>query len=480
MKIVNIVNLLKYKKIRISETVKILNIEIEEIDNIKNSKDVYNLLNLAKKPDTIKISISYYDEYEITITKDTPADMLDEFFEIEKECVNIRIYIIKTETINTIHIKYINIYYAEYFEKYLNHLEIKDLISSFNILLQDCIFLIFKTDDKKTYLKTNSLLIGNNKEIFENYNSHRLIKLDNLRKNLSFNGDIAINVLPEDFNIIDSKISNSLENKFLNIKTILSIIYFSDNSLVNKNQLTSSVYGKKRNYDLKYINDICFKLYQWIFENENYYDKLVISKNILSTLNTYDISEESLNIILSNYSLLQRKNIDKYFELKKDLANSIIENSQNYSSIVHKILSTFSRNLVGFLGFIFTIVIVNVTTTRNLQNIFTEDIITILYILFFSSYLILLITIIQSKLEINKIQNIHDRLENNYLDIFKEETISLFKKDGFVENKKSANRHILMLSIVWFVLVTLAILSIDYFLGDQQVFQLIKSILNNL
>lgn len=222
MKIVNIVNLLKYKKIRISETEKILNIEIEEIDNIKNSKDVYNLLNLAKKPDTIKISISYYDEYEITITKDTPADMLDEFFEIEKECVNIRIYIIKTETINTIHIKYINIYYAEYFEKYLNHLEIKDLISSFNILLQDCIFLIFKTDDKKTYLKTNSLLIGNNKEIFENYNSHRLIKLDNLRKNLSFNGDIAINVLPEDFNIIDSKISNSLENKFLNIKTILN------------------------------------------------------------------------------------------------------------------------------------------------------------------------------------------------------------------------------------------------------------------
>ena len=78
----------------------------------------------------------------------------------------------------------------------------------------------------------------------------------------------------------------------MNIKTILSIIYFSDNSLVNKNQLTSSVYGKKRNYDLKYINDICFKLYQWIFENENYYDKLVISKNILSTLNTYDISEE--------------------------------------------------------------------------------------------------------------------------------------------------------------------------------------------
>lgn len=480
MKIVNIVDSLKYKKIKISETEKILNIEIEEINNIKTSKDVYNLLNLAKKLDTIKISISYYGEYEITITKDSSANMLDDFFEIEKDCVNIHIYIMKQELIDTIHVKYINIYYVKYFEEYLKRLEIKDLISSFNVLLQDCIFLIFKTDDNKIYLKTNSLLVGNNKEIFENYNSHRLIKLDNLSKNLSFNGDIAINVLPEDFNIIDSKISNSLKNKFLNIKTILSIIYFSDNSLVNKNQLTSSVYGKKTNYDLGYINDICFKLYQWIFENENYYDKLVISKNILSTLNTHDIDEESLNIILSNYSLLQRKNIDKYFELKKDLANSIIDNSQNYSSIVHKILSTFSKNLVGFLGFIFTIVIVNASTTRNLQNIFTEDIITILYILFFSSYLILLITIIQSKLEINKIQKIHDRLENNYTDIFKEETISLFKKDGFIENKKSADKHILMLSIAWFVLVTLAILSIDYFLGNQYIYQLIKSILNNL
>lgn len=474
MEIADIKNELKYENVHLFESEQRLEVTFTRVENIKRD-NVCNFLDLKKEPDEIELVISYYGSQETIVKNKDDKDELNEFFEIDRDCVDLSINIIKHHYTKE-YIKNINIYDVGCFEGYLLELENLEVMNNFGELFQNCQFIFFKTN-QNLYIQTKGFVIGNaimvnNQDILK-----REKKISSQRYCLNFNGNININFLPEDFNIIYKNRKTQLGKKFDEIRDFLSIVYLSDVSYISDNQLVYSIYGKRDNMDFSIRNSVFFELYQWVFENENYYEKLMTTKNIISSLNKDEIDRNTMDIILSNYRLFQMKHVEKYFELKKDLASNILENNERFFNISSRIFSDFSKSIIGFFSFIFTVVVVNVATTGNLNNIFTSDIIKILYILLFSAYVVLIVTISRSLIEIRQIQKSHDRLISNYLDVFNEKGLSSLMKDDFEKEKKNAQRIIVISAILWFVLVTLMIFIIDKLVANDEMKQLVIKLL---
>ena len=333
-------------------------------------------------------------------------------------------------------------------------------------------------DGQKEGIKNNKIAtakkmicLGSDDEFISNVTGLSIKKINSLIDNINFNGNIRINVLPEDFNIIKYYGEDAIKN-FDKARNILSIIYIADSSQFNDNTLCFSILGKKFE-DNTFNNDIYFKLYEWIFENENFYEKLILTKNLISETNKID--ESILGIIHNNYRILQRRNIDKYFELKKDVAANIIENSEGFANVERNILNIFSKNIIGFFSFVFTIVIVNATTVNKLDNIFTTDILVILYILFIASLIFLFFTIKQCMRELQRITNTYQKLKSNYIDVFRQEIDELFDDGSFEDQKNKAKKNISIYSAIWGILIILCFLIIEIFFNDCEI---LRSIFN--
>lgn len=468
MEIANIENL-KYNKLDIYESETTLIIKIKELENMDDVDSICNFFDLKKSSDKISIIASQDGELEVSVKKDISNNKeLRDFFCYGNEVFDLKINIDKEKNIiNETIVKY-NIYSYKYYMDYIKNKKPYQLIKDFSQYYSDKKMIFFKCEENKMF-QTSSLIIGNTCEIDDNFD--RIKKINSLIDNINFNGDIRINVLPEDFNIIKCNGEDSIKN-FDKARNILSIIYIADSSQFNDNTLYFSILGKKFK-DNTFNNDIYFKLYEWIFENENFYEKLILTKNIISETNKID--ESILGIIHNNYRILQRRNIDKYFELKKDVAANIIENSEGFANVERNILNIFSKNIIGFFSFVFTIVIVNATTVNKLDNIFTTDIIVILYILFIASLIFLFFTIKQCMRELQRITNTYQKLKSNYIDVFRQEIDELFDDGSFEDQKNKAKKNISIYSAIWGILIILCFLIIEIFFNDCEI---LRSIFN--
>lgn len=460
---------LKYKKLDIYESETSLTIKIKELENMNNIDSICNFFNLKKENDKISIEVSQTEELVVFVNKNiSDNEDLREFFSYGNKIFDLEINIDKEKRIiNETTVQY-NIYNYKYYMGYIKNKNPYELIRDFSLYYSNKKKIFLKCEGNNI-LQTPSLIIGNTCEIDDNFD--RIKKINSLIDNINFNGNIRINVLPEDFNIIKYYGEDAIKN-FDKARNILSIIYIADSSQFNDNTLCFSILGKKFE-DNTFNNDIYFKLYEWIFENENFYEKLILTKNLISETNKID--ESILGIIHNNYRILQRRNIDKYFELKKDVAANIIENSEGFANVERNILNIFSKNIVGFFSFVFTIVIVNATTVNKLDNIFTTDIIVILYILFIASLIFLFFTIKQCMRELQRITNTYQKLKSNYIDVFRQEIDELFDDRSFEDQKNKAQKNISIYSAIWGILIILCFLIIEIFFNDCEI---LRSIFN--
>jgi len=462
VRIIDILKDLDYDKFNIFESDKEFSLELKMVKNLMDKNDIYSLLNIEKKYDKIKLVISYYGEQVIEVNKNSKPNILDEFFESEKECIDLTIEIDKSFFVEKYdnQMKFINIYEINSFLNYLKSKELTELLEFFAENLDKWELLHFLTDDNIIYIQTPTIIIGNSKEFKVNIDTNRFKILDRLIESRNFINDTSIFLIPEDFDIIESNDSVSLNGTFNCIKSCLSLMYISDSSSIKEECLEFIIMGKKRIFSFNESFSIYYKLYQWIFENENFYERLMISKNIISSQNKDKIDKETFNNILSNYLIMQKENVSKYFDLKKDLSKSIIEISDEFSKIVSSSFSAFLKNVIAFFTFVFTVVIVNSASSNSIDNIFTKDITFITVILIHVSYIMLVITYVQNYFEIRRINEVYKKLEINYMDVFKEETEDLLSIINFKDIERETKKNSISLLIIWAIIVTLLLIVI--------------------
>ena len=192
---------------------------------------------------------------------------------------------------------------------------------------------------------------------------------------------------------------------------------------------------------------------------------MALTRNVISMYCKYtdilDIDEKTFLAIKSNYNIYLKENVDKYIELKKELTSFIMNTSNQINDIIGNFIGNFEKNIVAFITFILGTIIANIVSDTPLNNIFTKDIITIIFVILLGSLFYLVITIIETYYRFLSYKKNYDDLKESYRDILDEQDIvTIFKNDKeYLKNKKNVKKITVIFSILWVTLVIIAFIS---------------------
>ena len=290
----------------------------------------------------------------------------------------------------------------------------------------------------------------------------------------NFANNIEYALLPEDFSIITTNMNNEFVNRFQKIKILFSLIYIADYSAINEERLKLKLNGYRNkdsvinlndfNYEKKY--DEFYKIYRWIFQDSNEYDKIELTRHVISMHCKYsdflEIDEKTFLSIKSNYNIYLKENVDKYIELKNKLTEFIMNTSNQINDVIGNFIGNFEKNIVAFITFILGTIIANVVSDSPLDNILTKDVITIILAILAGSLVYLIITILETYYRFLSYRRNYYNLKEEYSDILNEQDIDIiFKKDKeYIRNKENIMKIVILFSILWILLIFIAFIGI--------------------
>lgn len=473
----------------IDELIKIFKVEKTEVnDNLMNTtiskiiefnqiptyKEVIEALSNFNKRDYVEIYLKDESEESITISSNkSNYENYNNFIKnnegIESK-INLNIYIKKSIVSNKISI--FNI------DKYINNFisnSISDNLKFFDSRFKHNSNIIFINYDNQYMFNTNSIIMTNNDmdiTIEEQIDRDGLLKKCNSVSNFANNIEYAL--LPEDFSIITTNMNNEFVNRFQKIKILFSLIYIADYSAINEEKLKLKLNGYRNkdsvinlndfNYEKKY--DEFYKIYRWIFQDSNEYDKIELTRHVISMHCKYsdflEIDEKTFLSIKSNYNIYLKENVDKYIELKNKLTEFIMNTSNQINDVIGNFIGNFEKNIVAFITFILGTIIANVVSDSPLDNILTKDVITIILAILAGSLVYLIITILETYYRFLSYRRNYYNLKEEYNDILNEQDIDIiFKKDKeYIRNKENIMKIIILFSILWILLIFIAFIGI--------------------
>ncbi|HEM5112428.1 TPA: hypothetical protein U1250_000637, partial [Streptococcus suis] len=191
----------------------------------------------------------------------------------------------------------------------------------------------------------------------------------------------AYTLLPEDFLIVEFVEKMQLTHLFDKIGTLLSILYISYEARIKDNFVSIKITDDRIQEFVLDIEQIKYcpaviDLYKWIVADDNYLDKVSVTRNILS-INLKDkfiIDTGIIDIIQKTYNIAIKEKIEKFFEVKKETAEFIANTLHELSQIKILIVEKMFYNICAIGIFLSTTLIPTILETKNLDSIFTSDV----------------------------------------------------------------------------------------------------------
>lgn len=440
----------------------------------KNSfsiEELLDLINKFPKRDDLTISITNVFDNSIKITNKEviDKDMLEKFLIDSEDDDEIDVLIkIEKEILNN----KLSIYNFEEFTKDILKKDTLENMKMFSYLLEDLDFLIFELYDSNILFSTKTLLFKNYLQSDVELKFNRMNKLNICNKASSFYNTTNYKLIPDDFKVEYDYVGNPLREIFEKIQTLLSLIYISNNSVIEDKKLKIEILGQRKiesTIDIPkdvIVNKELYNIYSWIYTDGNVIDKSIIARNIISLhcrfSNIQDLDKKTMASIQSNFELYQKNNVDKYIELKNKLADYIFNILSEVSDKVLGLSNNLIKNLMVFVTFLFSVVVANIVSDSPITDIFTKDILKILNLFLGGSILYLLYSIYEVLFRLNNLKKIYEGIENNYVDLLEQQDISnIFNDDIYKKNAKSAYIKIGVITSIWFLIVLLCYITFN-------------------
>lgn len=420
----------------------------------------------------IKISDSNEQSIEFDNGSQPSSDEYECFFEnLENdEIADFKIEIEKTISEPGI----ISIYNYDLFSKYIIEESFTDALKTFSFFLAGRNFIEFEVLDRDILFDTDTMCFHSPGKIVKR---DRVDRISMLKKSLDivyFTNFSEFNLIPNDFAIINDFKGNKLSAIFDKNKTLLSIAFLSTIISLDEDRLKGQINGQ-RNIEIDILfddlinNDTLYKICSWIYYEGNHVDKALIARNIISLhckfTKLYDLDDKTYSSIQANYSLYLKQNVKDYIELKNKLSELMCNLSTDISDRVGSLLSGIKTNIVAVLGFIISVVLVNITSSSPLNNIFTKDIKIIFILILAGSLVYWLVTLLETKLRSKKIFTSYEQLKKSYSDILTDKDLEyLFDGDKLINDAhKSLKNGFWIYSIIWVSLIILSMVVIIAF-----------------
>lgn len=253
----------------------------------------------------------------------------------------------------------------------------------------------------------------------------------------------------------------------------MSIIYISNTSIINNENLRLEVVGQRKsefNYSINHEiteNKELYKIYEWISTDGNAIDKAIIARNIISLhcqfTDIIKTDAKTFSSIQSNFKLYQKDNVDKYIELKNKVAEYILEIVNNTGNIVIELLDRLKQNMMACFTFLFSVILANLVSDRPLDNILTKEITVIFEFVLVGSMGFMFISVLEMNYKLKKLQDGYNELKNSYNGIFDDNDIlNIFNNDNvFNNNINDAKKKRLIFIIIWIILLLICFVGIE-------------------
>lgn len=444
-----------------------------EFSQIPTYNEIINILKKFNERDCVEIYLKDESEDSITISNNINNCIEYENFiranEIIESKISLKIDIKKEITNNRISIFDIDTFLDNFLNtNIVNNLKFLDSRFKHNSNI------IFVNYDNEYMFNTNSIIMTNNDSniIIDQINRKELLERCNGVSNFANSFEYAL--LPEDFSIITANIRNDFIERFQKIKILFSLLYIVDYSSIDEKNAKLKLNGYRNKdytielnefkYNEKY--DEFYKIYRWIFQDSNEYDKIELTRHVISMYCKYtdilEIDEKTFLAIKSNYNIYLKENVDKYIDLKNKLTEFIMNTSNQINDIIGNFVGNFGKNIIAFITFLLGTIIANIVSDSPLNNIFTKDIVTIIFAILTGSIVYLLISIVETYYKFMSYKKDYTNLKESYTDILNEQDIDMiFKKDKeYISNKNNVKNVVTIFTILWITLVIIAFISI--------------------
>ena len=469
-----LITLFKVDKVEVNDNLMNTTIsEIIELSQIPTYNEIIKVLKMFNERDSVQIYLKDESDDSITISINTNNYVEYENFirdnKVIESKMNLKIDICKEITSNKISIFDIDTFLNNFLKT-----SIVNNLKFFNSRFKYNSNIIFVNYDNEYMFNTNSIIMTNNDRdiTIEQINREELLERCNSVSNFTNNIEYAL--LPEDFSIITTNMKNDFIERFQEIKILFSLLYIADYSSINENNLKLKLNGyRNKDYIIELNNfkynekyDEFYKIYHWIFQDSNEYDKIALTRHVISMYCKYsdilDIDEKTFLAIKSNYNIYLKENVDKYVDLKNKLTEFVMSTSNQINDIIGDFVDNFGKNIIAFITFILGTIIANIVSDSPLNSIFTKDIVTIIFAILASSIVYLLISIVETYYKFMSYKKDYKNLKESYTDILNEQDIDIiFKNDKeYINNKNNVRKVVTIFSILWIMLVIIAFISI--------------------
>ena len=437
-----------------------------EVKQIPDEVEIKRILKDFNKRDTVEICLKDESDDSVIVYSNTDNwEDYNKFIEnnLELETIITLNIIIKKEVSN----RRISVYNIDsFFKNFMNNTILENL-EFFNYRFTFDSSIIFVNYDNDYMFNTSSIIMVNNdKEIIMNQ-LNRLDLLERCNSVSNFANNFEYALLPEDFAIIATNMNNDFIDRLQELKILFSLLYILDYSIIEEKKIKLKLNGYRNNdYVIEfdkffYIDryEEFYKIYTWIFQDANEYDKMELTRHVISMFCKYtdilSIDEKTFLSIKSNYNIYLKKNVDKYIELKKKLTEFIISTSSQINEVISNFISNFEKNIFTFLTFILGTVITNIVSERPLDNILTTDIVIIILVILLGSCVYLTVTIVETYCKFLSYKKNYYNLKDSYKDILNQEDINIiFNSDiEYINNKKSVINVSVFFSVLWILMI---------------------------
>jgi hypothetical protein len=461
---------------------------VERLDTAEASFVItYNSLPTIEKFGEIISLVPARDSLRITLTNDSndmvtftnhqtvPYNYVSLIDGLQSDD-SIRILILISKTVAD---EKFSIYEYEAFVEDLLQRPLTEIMSWFSLHLSGQTSLIFEVFDYDVSFATRTIAFESCEDASFIPVVNRLVRLNECKENSCFYNMNVFEVIPDDF-IIQGivRTSTSLQSLFNRIATILSFAYVASSSSIENDKINIQISGQRTvNYEMTLASiakdDKWQNIYTWIYTDGNPTDKSLIAHNVISLHCKFEavlsLDSTVFEAIKTNYNLYLRKNVDKYLDMKRDIAKFIRDVVSRVGDYAVDILGKFRANLIAIFGFLFTVVLPRIGSTQRWDDIFTRDTVYLIEIFVIGSLAYLIVCFFETRFKLKKTRKSYFALKDNYKDVLAEaELKEAFKNDKlFEETEKIAEWGMRIWSIVWGSLLIATVVVIECLVSSR-------------
>ena len=389
-----------------------------------------------------KAQLTIMDEYDECVEVFSLSDGFNWYLvsecldEIDSETAGFELHIQKSSTSEIM-----TVYSWKAFFEYIENLNLFELLNWIWKLIERCgKMVLYVPLGEVLYVETKSMIVSSKmedvdyKEKISAQERDKIVK--KVRENVYVKDDRLISLIPEDFEIIESRGNNEFTSVLNHLQLVLCIACLSNYTEIKEYSVRYDMRGYKLvdgEYcirdakDVSQTSGVLYKIVQWVYVDDfNVIDKCKIVRNILSLYirkSWLEIGQEAYTAIISGYKVYLKSSVDNYLQIKNEVVDKITDISEKIVLVAESISTRVRNNLLALASFFITTLVVNTISTEKIENIFTKDITVLSYVFMIISFGYLLLCNWEMKKQKEKIQKIYESSKQLYQDVLCEEDI---------------------------------------------------------